>query len=178
MKKILGAIIVILVCSSINADANEGSKYFGVNITRGEYSEDGISEDFNPVAVIGKLGYCVHKNFAVEGRLGIGLMDDDKDINGYDVSLELDSLIGVYGKGFLDVNEKIQIYGLIGLTRAEGTVEASGYSESDDDTGLSFGIGIDFDLSNKTYIGLEYMSYLSKSDFDLSAIAIGVTKYF
>lgn len=130
------------------------------------------------MAIIGKLGYCVHKNFAIEGRLGIGLKDDENEVYGYDVSLELDNLFGFYGKGILDINDKIQCYGLIGFTRAEGTVEASGYSDSDDDTDLSFGIGIDFGVSSQIYIGLEYMSYLSKSDFDLNAIAVGVTKYF
>jgi opacity protein-like surface antigen len=178
MKKILTLIVLCVLVSSINASANEGSKYFGINLSRGEYSEDGISEDFNPLAIIGKFGYCVHKNFAIEGRLGIGLTDDEKEVYGYDVSLELDSLIGFYGKGILDLNERIQAYGLIGLTRAEGTVEASGYSESDDDTGLSYGIGIDFELSNKIYVGLEYVSYLSKSDFDLAAFSVGITKYF
>lgn len=177
MKKVLCIVALCVAFSSINAVANEGS-YFGINISRVEYSEDGISEDFNPLAIIGKFGYCLHKNFAIEGRLGIGLTDDEKEVYGYDASLELDYLIGFYGKGFLDLNEKIQAYGLIGLTRAEGTAEVSGYSNTDDDTDLSYGVGIDFELSNRIYIGLEYVSYLSKSDFDLNTIALGVTKYF
>lgn len=67
---------------------------------------------------------------------------------------------------------------MLGITRAEGTAKVSGHSNSDDETDLSYGIGIDFNVSNHIYIGLEYMSYLSKSDFDLNSIALGVTKYF
>lgn len=178
MKKILVLIVLCVVFSGVNAFSNQGSNYFGINLSRCDYSYDGMSGDFNPLAVIGKLGYCFHRNFAVEGRLGLGLTEDENDAYGHDVSMELDNLIGIYCKGFFDIDKKIQVYGLIGLTRAEGTVEGPGFSDSDDDNDLSYGIGIDFKIAYKLYIGLEYMNYLSKSDYDLDAIAVGVTKYF
>lgn len=111
-----------------------------------------------------------------QGRL-VGIVDDTQNIGGYDVSLELNSMFGLYGKGMLPLNENVTVYGLLGLTWAEGTASSGGYSFSSDDTDLSFGVGFDFEVAKKIHIELEYMKYLSKSDFDLAGASLGLAMH-
>ena len=39
-------------------------------------------------------------------------------------------------------------------------------------------VGADFDISDNVILNLEYMQYLNRSNYDLSAIALGVTFSF
>lgn len=178
MKKFACLISFCLLFSAGQVFAEGGDNYIGLNITRGQYSEDYIDEDFNPIALVAKTGYLFNDYFAVEARLGVGVVDDEQDIYGYDVSVKLKYLMGIYGKGILNLNEQFDVYAMLGFTKAEMEAELEGYSDSSDDSDLSFGIGVDYKLSNQLYLDFEYMSYMSKSDFDASAIAIGITKNF
>jgi len=179
-KTILKATMLAIVCAtsaSVVAD-NTGKTYFGAQYAIGSYNEDGF-EEVNPTALVGRFGKFFNDNFALEGRLGIGLQDDSIDILGTDVSLEIDTLFGVYGVGHFNLNETSSVYGLIGFTRAEATVSAPGFtSESDDESGLSFGVGADIGIGNNVALNIEYTQYLNKSDFDFSAIGLGAVFSF
>ncbi len=174
-KIIVAAIAVALSSSAVFAGQIVGSKYAGIQYAISTYSEDGISEEPNPTALIGRLGVNVTDVFSVEGRLGLGLQDDTVNVFGTDVTMEIDSLIGIYGVGHININRTSSLYGLLGLTRAEATLSAPGFiSESNDETGLSFGVGADIGIGNNVALNIEYVQYLNKSDFDFSAIAFGV----
>ena len=181
MNKIVTLCIAAAVALSTNSvfAGTAGTKYAGVQYAIATYSEDGFSEELNPTALVGLLGANISDNFSIEGRLGLGLQDDTVNVAGIaDVSLEIDSLIGVYGVGHINLNESSSVYGLLGLSRVEGTVSLPDFpefgSESDDDTGLSYGIGADIGIGNNVALNIEYVQYLNKSDFDISAFAFGV----
>lgn len=178
MKKIACMVIVSLLFCAVSASAYEGDKYIGLNVTRLEYSEDGFSSDFNPIALAAKVGYQFFDYFAVEARGGAGIMDDDENFFGVDVSMKINYLVGVYGKGILNLNDQFNFYGMLGFTLTKMTVKSMGQRVSDDDAGLSFGLGMDAELMNQVYIGLECMNYFMKTDSDTIAIAIGITKNF
>lgn len=166
-----------IATSSAVAD-NTDKTYFGVQYAIGTYSEDGF-DDINPTALVGRFGKYFNDNFALEGRLGIGVQDDSINIFGTDVSLEIDTMLGIYGIGHLNLNETSSVYGLVGLTRAEATVSIPGFgSESNDDTGLSFGVGANIGVSNTVALNVEYTQYLNKSDFDFSALSFGAVFSF
>ena len=88
-----------------------------------------IPEDFSPTGLIGRLGNNINENFSVEGRLGLGLSDDtitaSDGIDTVSLTVELDTLIGVYGVGHIMLNESSSVYGLIGLTKVDGTISGS-----------------------------------------------------
>ncbi len=179
MKRIIGVVVFCFVIGVFKVNAEEGKPYVGISLSKGEYSHDYLSEEFSPVGLIGKIGYKINKNFAVEGRFGTGITDDEKTYE----SVELDNIFGVYGKGILNINEKINFVGLIGFTRVEGTYTYSlpyfgSNSNTDDESGLSFGVGFDFAMTDKLSVGIEYIQYLSKSKVDVSGIELGITKYF
>lgn len=166
---------VVLSTSTVFAGQVVGSKYAGLQYAISDYSEDGLSAEPNPTALVGRLGVNLTDIFSIEGRLGLGLQDDTVNIFGTDVTMEIDSLIGVYGAGHIYLNKNSSVYGLLGLTRAEATISSPGFtSQSDDETGLSFGVGADIGIGNGVALNIEYVQYLNKSDFDFSALAFGV----
>jgi len=167
---------MVSIFSSGSLIASEpGDMYAGIQYSSGAYNEDGFDE-VKPTMLVGKYGKYINSVFSMEGRLGLGLQDDSIKYFGTELTLDIDSLIGVYGIGNVNLNESSSVYGLIGFTRAEATVSASGFgSDSSSESGLSFGVGANLGVSDSVSLNLEYTQYLNKSDFDLSAIALGVT---
>lgn len=179
MKKI----ILISALASTFALANStafadgaGSAYVGGLASHYVFDVDGASEDLNPTGLTLRGGYFLTDNFAVEGRLGTGLNDDN--VSGTNVDLELDQLMGVYAAGYLPVNNVFSFYGLLGFSYAEATLSNRFASASDDDDGFSYGAGVQFKFTPQIAGQLEYVSYLSKSDYDLNAASLGLSYHF
>ena len=176
INKITTMSVVATIALSANvvfAGQIVGSKYAGIQYAVTTYSKDGFSEEPKPIALVGRLGVNINDSFSVEGRLGLGLQDDDVNINGNNVTMEIDSIVGAYAIGHININKNSSLYGLLGLSRAEATFSAPGFSSSsDDESGLSFGVGADIGLSKKLAINIEYIQYLNKSDFDVNAISL------
>jgi outer membrane immunogenic protein len=168
MNKIL-TLLALGVLSSNAIAASKGDTYTGFQYALGTYSEDGFP-DTNPNAIVGRFGKYLKDDFSIEGRLGVGVGDDSATVSGIDVSIEIDTVFGVYGLKHVDIGNASSIYGALGFTRGELTASAPGISVSDDDSGLSFGVGVNFNNIN-----IEFMQYLNKSDFDVSAISFGIT---
>ena len=175
INKVVAVSIVCLFSSSMVLASDSGDMYTGLQYASGSYNEDGFDE-VNPSMLVGKFGKYINDSFAMEGRLAFGVQDDSINYLGVDITLDIDSMIGVYGVGNMDLNDTSSVYGLVGFTRAEATVSADGFgSDSSSESGLSFGVGANVGLSDDLSLNVEYMQYLNKSDFDLSALSLGVT---
>ena len=152
--------------------AQEGSKYAGLQYALVTYEEDGF-DDVEPTALVGRIGQFTSDNFAIEGRLGFGLQDDTIDVGPFDLDLEVNSLFGVYGVLQSSPSNGISVYGILGFSRVELEATALGVSVSDDDTGLSYGFGL-----NLKGFNVEYMSYLDEDDYQISALSLGFVAEF
>jgi len=174
MKK-LAAIPALVICLLFGTTlhAETGEAYAGFQYASGSYSE-AASQALNPTLLMGRLGKYINDWFSLEGRVGAGIEDDSLNFPGTDISLNIDSVIGVYGLGHIDLNQVASVYGLLGVTRAEATVSSPGLiPNSEDEAGLSFGVGADLDIGNRISMNIEYLQYLNKSNFDFSAIGVG-----
>ena len=163
------------LATSSNVLANSaGDTYLGIQYAIGDYSEPDIP-DYSPTALVGRFGGFIHPNFAFEGRFGAGMKDDTQNVLGFDATLELDTLVGLYGAGHLNITQSSSVYGLIGFTGVDGTVTVAGFpdSESDGETDLSYGVGANIGITKSFTLNAEYISYISK-DFDLNAIGLGL----
>lgn len=138
------------------------------------YDASGFDSDLNPTAIIGRLGYFVVDNFAVEGRLGFGVGDDSD----FGVDFEIDSIAGLYGVGHLPLGDVASVYAIAGFSRGEATVSDPWGSFSDDDTGFSYGVGLQAKFAPTLSGHAEYMSYLNKSDYEITAIGLGLNYHF
>ena len=180
-KKIsTGAVAAALLMTSNAVAVQPGWVYACIQYASFGATVLDLPMDLSPTGLIGRLGSNIDENFSVEGRLGLGLSDDTitatDGIDTASISLELDTLIGVYGLGHLMLNESSSIYALIGFTKVDGTVSASltGFgsgSASEDETGLSYGIGADIGVGNNVSLNIEYAQYINKSDFEISALS-------
>ena len=170
-KYLISAVAATLISTPVFAtEAGEG--YVGGQFSRVTYESFGT--DVNPSAVIGRVGYFLVDNFAVEGRLGFGI-DDDSELG---VDFEVDSIAGLYGVGHLPLGDVASVYAVAGFSRGEATISGTGFSESDDDTDFSYGVGLQAKFTPTLSGHVEYMSYLDKSDYEITAIGLGLNYHF
>ena len=183
-KLIVLALAASLLLLTRTATAgSEGEYYFGLQYGVGDYDEDGISETYNPTLLTARLGGYLTPNFAIEGRLGSGMEDDTHKLPEFgnnNFSLELDSMLGVYGTGHFNLSETSSIYGVLGVSQVEGTASLPDFSleSSEDNSGISYGIGVDIGFGSSWALNIEYMRYLDEDDFNLDLGSIGATYRF
>jgi outer membrane immunogenic protein len=172
MKKvILGVAITFLFSTTVFA-AREGESYFGIQYAMVTYDEDGV-DDVEPAALVGKFGKFMTDNVAIEGRIGFGIQDDSVDLGPFEVEVDVETIFGVYAVMQSSGSDSASFYGVLGLTRVELEASAFGVSVSDDDSGLSYGVGVNIGAFN-----LEYMSYIDDDDYDLTAVSLGYVAKF
>ncbi|MCC5882157.1 MAG: porin family protein [Halomonas sp.] len=99
--------------------------------------------------------------FGVEAHLGTG---------GSDGPVELDHLIGVYGKGIVPLSQEFRLYGLAGITEVDFDVDRQ--------DGISYGAGAEFDIAPNFSVGADYMRYLDRSDHTFDAASVGLRYRF
>ena len=171
-------VLLTLVASTTAVADTAGETYIGAQLSQVTYDEDGFSEA-EPTAIVGRLGYFLADHFAIETRLGFGLADDSIEASGFDVDVEVDSLIGFYGLGNLPLGDVFSVYALAGLTRGELSAEVDGFgSASGDDSGFSYGAGVQARFNESVSAHIEYMSYLDESDYSVTGLAIGLNAHF
>ena len=181
MKNIITSIVLagaaaLTVNYAIAESTDNEDIYAGVQYGFGDFSASDISKDFDPQVIVGRFGLR-NNNFALEARIGSGIQSDTQSIPGTgDVDLYIDSLIGAYGIGHINLGESSSIYGLAGVTYLDASLRNQiGLSESDRDNGLSIGVGADYGLGENVSLNIEYTSYIIDSDFDLKVLGLGVT---
>ncbi|MDT8453137.1 MAG: porin family protein [Gammaproteobacteria bacterium] len=181
-------VYIALVCSLLlfNQPATAqpyGDYYAGAQYAKADYNEEGISASFEPSMVVGRFGKFFNPHVAVEARLGLGL---DEDIQfrpelGMDGKLELNSLIGVYLSGHLNLTASSSLYAIVGSSRAEAEASVPAFpavSSTETESDISYGVGANIGILNNIALNIEYMQYLDADHFDLSAIAVGALVRF
>lgn len=131
-----------------------------------EVDEISISRDFDFTALAGTIGYSLNQNFAFEGRFGIGVTGDDISLFGVTVDVDVKNYVSALAKGSLPVDGGY-IYGLVGYSSVEIEGSASGYSHSEDENGVSYGIGLEYPVSNNGLIGVEYLQIMDEDTLNL-----------
>lgn len=167
MKKVLIAAMCMLSMSAMA----ESKPYFGVQYAAVTYSEPGYEAD--PTALVLRIGQKVNKNFAFEGRIGMGIGDDTSVIFGVPVALEVDNFFGIYARGIAPIGESAEVYAVLGYTDGEITASAGGFSLSVSDSDTSIGFGIDIMVSKDASVNIEFMNYIDKDGGSLEAISVG-----
>ncbi len=173
--------------------AENGQGYFGIGYHHGSYDEIGVPE-FNPGAIAFRAGKYINPAIAFEARLALGITDDSSTVNidvpfvgnvVADVDLELNTAISVFAKGDIAVSPFVNVYGLIGFTNAEIEVTATDVNNpanratiSEDDSGLSYGVGIEGEVGRGTYLLAEYVMFLDEDAYEYSGFNFGITKRF
>lgn len=152
-----------------------GSLYAGFSLSQVSYEEDGRGTA-KPTMISAALGKVINQNFAVEGRFGTGLTDDNVPNGARDVSV--DFFLGAYAKGILPLTPRIGLYGIAGVTYGDLSAGSGGLRFSSSDADFSYGIGADFVIGATTSINIEWARLFATSDYTLDALSVGLNFRF
>lgn len=166
MKAVVLSVAVALAVGSVVAHADP---YAGVNLTKVNYKEDGF-DTASPTALTFRLGNQFNQNLAVEGRLGLGLSEDQVE----GITVELDRYFGVYAKAILPASETFSIYGLVGYTDGDLTFSIPGFSLSSSDSDFSFGFGVDIQVSKTVILNAEFAQLVKGDGFEVEGVSFGL----
>ena len=155
-----------------------GGNYLGIHATFMDYQEDDTTGyEFKVEGGALRIGHEFNDYLAIEGQAGLSNSDND---SGIDTSIEY--FVGLYARGNLFLfDPRARIYGLVGVTHAQFTAEVNEdhfrISDSETDTALAYGIGVEVYGNNRNGVNLEYMRYMDGSengvDYTLDAFNIG-----
>jgi outer membrane immunogenic protein len=173
MKK--SFILATILCSSASF---AGDFYMGGGIHRGMLDVDGLSS-VTPMAIKLETGKYLSDHVALEGHLAFGVGKSSISYPyGGDIDFSVKNAVSIFLKGDLDINENANLYGLAGFTKGKFEMETVYYSETDSDSGFSYGVGVETKLENDFVISAEYVMYLKEDDYDYSGINLSFTKLF
>lgn len=169
MKKILP--ICLLAFFSLTSNAQDAG-YYGGNATFTNYSELGIPDmDFNAISIV--AGNTINENLAAEIRFGFGTNDDSMTVLGEDISIGIDKFMGVYLKYATATTGKVSPYAILGYTDAKAEGSGLGVTVSLSESDISYGVGVDFGLSEEASLNIEYMNFLDTSTISVHGISVG-----
>jgi opacity protein-like surface antigen len=170
-----GSLAAFAPAHAQQSQSSQSGMYAGVNFSAVSYEES--SRGTANLTSIGiKLGREINQHFAVEGRFGTGISDDNLGSGANDVSV--DYYLGAYAKGILPLSPRIGLYGLAGVTYGKLSASGASLRLSSADADFSYGFGMDFGIGATTALNVEWMRMFEGSGYDLDAVSIGLNFKF
>jgi len=97
-------------------------------------------------------------------------------VNGSTTEMSADSLMGAYYKVGMNPAPKVLVYGLVGYASMKYKVTVSPFTATATKSGLSYGVGASYEITDSKHLGIEYVDY--PSDSTVSATSITLSKAF
>jgi len=149
-------------------------------------------DEFEPTAIQLKYINPIGPNRDIMGVFALGISDDeieefDPFFGTVSLSVDLDTMFGIYGRAHADLGANGQIFGQLGLVRLEYDLDAeiSGLSgsESYDEFGLAFGFGASFAVSDQAALVIEYnqlpdVDVEDIADIETTSLSVGLQMSF
>lgn len=174
---IAGAALLTMTTAPGTASGADAGPYFGVGYAHMFYDETGV-DTLSPSALAGLLGVRFTPNFAIEGRIGVGLADDSTVYLGVPVSLEIDNFLGGYARVMAPFGAGHDLYAIFGFTRGKLSASANNLTVSETETDASYGFGVDVALGRGGAVRVEYLWVHDKPGYTLDALSIGYVASF
>lgn len=175
-------VMALALCGASAAYAVEDDSanwYFGLSVTSFDFEvTDPFSESYNTHGYIAKMGYDLGSYISLEGRVGMG----DSDTDGSGLSMEAQRVGAAYVRFNLPF-DKIKIYALAGAAQVTLKAGLAGASDTMEETGTSYGGGIELYGNRTTALTAEYVRYIEDGDFDgaeidVNALSFGFVHHF
>ena len=124
------------------------------------------------------LGYEFMPDWSAEFITGlVPLSAKPVQVNGVEVTgltMEFKSAFSLLVKRNFAVTPSFSVAARLGYTGIQGSGSYQGYSESFRSDGLSYGIGLRYAITPRTYLATDYLSLLDKRALRLQAVTLGV----
>ena len=176
IKRTLTAAAVVAASVGAVAD-NQHGFYAGAGFSyldSGVASGDGGSVGFTTVDFIG--GYKHSDLIGAEIRVGTGASGDNTTPDPDDVSATtVDISVGHYESLYYrieSINQVAKLYALLGYTNIEIEGDDGTTTESNSDSGMSWGAGIAFILNPKSSMNFEYKTLIDTDDSEFTSFSM------
>ena len=142
---------------------------------------DAVGTSGRPGALRGILGYEFHPMAAIEGFIGGGIQDDDKNVtlggNTAEVNFKLKSMYGILLKPKYTMNQ-LELFARLGWahtkTAADSSNNAAIASSTQSDDDFAWGLGANFRFSRNWYAGADWMRYSNQSGHKVDGFTLSV----
>lgn len=162
----------LIATSAANAQdmykSGVGGVYTGLNYTF--MSLDAGGEDADVGTLSAKAGVMATPFLGFEARGGFGV-DDDR-VRGIDFSV--DNFFGGYATFNIANESPVTPYVVLGFTRVEVEAEGPFNTVTDDDSDVSYGVGLNMEFARNVSGNLEYMRYYDDDDVTVDGLGVGV----
>ncbi|WP_372981453.1 outer membrane beta-barrel protein [Marinobacter sediminum] len=145
-----------------------GGVYTGLNYTF--MNLDAGGEDADVGTLSAKAGVMATPFLGFEARGGFGV-DDDR-VRGIDYSV--DNFFGGYATFNIANESPITPYAVLGFTRVEVEAEGPFNTVTDDESDVSYGVGLNMAFARNVSGNLEYMRYYDDDDVTVDGLGVGV----
>ncbi|MBW4933191.1 outer membrane beta-barrel protein [Marinobacter sp. F4206] len=166
----------VLTAGAANAQdmykSGVGGLYTGLNYTFANL--DIGSRDADVGTLSAKAGVMATPFLGFEARGGFGV-DDDR-IGAVDFSL--DNFFGGYATFNLANESPLTPYAILGFTRVELEAEGPFNTVTDDESDVSYGVGLNMKFASNLSGNLEYMRYYDDDDVTVDGLGVGVQLNF
>lgn len=157
MLKIIAFAITSLGCSTaVFADQADQAFYLGAQY--GQQTVDQASWDFGVLSAV--AGYQLNEVFAIEGRVGQGIQDEEFVGDGIKAKIGVENSYAMVGKASWKILDNWALYGVAGYsnTSYKLRVNDSGdvFEEKRSENGLMYGAGATFYITSNLSINAEY----------------------
>lgn len=172
----LPVLLLLLPAAAFGQDAT----YVGVSWFQWTYDED-FAEEASASTLRFSVGTDLNPNLGLETQFATGGSDtvfvSVPGAGSGNVEVELDNSISLMLRPQTS-GEEFRAYGLVGFSMGQITATGPGGSFSDDDSGLSYGIGIESTVNESTWLTVDYVNYLRDDAYTFDALSVGVRARF
>ncbi|MEJ0024135.1 MAG: porin family protein [Alphaproteobacteria bacterium] len=109
-----------------------------------------------------RLQFTPH--FGVEGEATFGVDDDTTTVGGVPVKVDLNHQYGVYGVGFVPLNDKFDLFGRVGYATIDAKGRSGPITAGIDDDGVAFGGGAQYNFTPRFGVRAEYTRLEGQDD--------------
>ena len=166
MKRLIAASVAALCAASASADST-----YSVELNKTSYEDNTLEAQSNALSVVYRNS--LNDNFSVNAKFGLGVFDDNVDGLATDADFSIDYLAGVYVQYDLMPSSDFNVFGTLGYTQTELSVKSSLGDFSETESGLSYGIGAEYQLNEDFSVYLEAAKLIDDEPIELSSYNIG-----
>lgn len=172
MDRILLVVAIAFLYSSSSLAANQDRTSEEFQYTLVSYHEIGFDET-KPTAWIGKYAQLTNGNVAIEEKSVDTWLDRSSNTPGTGIGVGVTPLFDTYGVYRTSTNHDKSTYLVLGFASDELSIDEAGTLDSRNDSGFSYGFGVNDSTSN-----FEYMMFMDQANYQISAIGMSFISEF
>lgn len=173
-KHALIALMAVFAAGAASAQSLSNQGYYGeVGYTALNLKNDNNGFDATPKLVRVTFGKEIDKNLSIEGSYAFTASKDSSVVGGTNYTAKA-TAFGVALKPKMEVAKNVEAFARVGATHSKYEDEASSVSK----TKLSYGIGLQAQLTKDVYGQVDYMNYYKQDGISAKGFTVSVGTRF